>query len=128
LLPGIVYLAQTDDHLVVDVRRRLHYTVEPAGYPFRPSVDALFSSLAAHWPRPGMAVVLTGMSSDGALGLCRLRQAGWYTLAQDEATSVVYSMPRAAVEQGAACEVLPLAYIAPALLAHLWKLTQGQTQ
>ena len=57
---------------------------------------------AEHWPGPGVAVLLTGMGRDGAAGLLALRRAGWLTIAQDEATSVVWGMPRAAVELGAA--------------------------
>lgn len=66
-----------------------------------------------------MAVLLTGMGSDGGAGLLRLRQAGWLTLAQDEATSVVYGMPKAAAELGAACLTLPLDRIGPAAVGHL---------
>jgi two-component system response regulator WspF len=118
LQEGTVYLARTNDHLVVDDQLCLHYTAEPVHCPYRPSVDALFSSLAQHWPEPGVAVLLTGMMTDGAAGMARLCQAGWATIAQDEATCVVYGMPRAAVQQGAAREVLPLSEIAPALIVH----------
>ncbi len=117
--PGEVALACTDDHLLIRPDRRLAYTPEPADHPFRPSVDVLFSSAAACWPRPGVAVLLTGMGSDGAQGLARLRRAGWHTIAQDQASSVVYGMPRAAVEQNAACVVLPLSQIAGALTARV---------
>jgi two-component system response regulator WspF len=119
---GEVLLAGTDDHLVLSSDRHLCYRVEPADYPYRPSVDVFFDSLASFWSRPGVAALLTGMGSDGARGLACLRQAGWYTVAQDEATSVVYGMPRAAVERKAACQVLPLPHIAPAILAQLKSL------
>jgi two-component system response regulator WspF len=114
--PGEVRVAGTDDHLVLGCDRRLAYTPEPVSCPFRPSVDALFGSLAAGWPRPGVAALLTGMGTDGARGLARLRQAGWHTLAQDQATCVVPGMPRAAADLGAACQVLPLGEMAPAIL------------
>jgi two-component system response regulator WspF len=113
--PGEVLLAATDDHLVLRPDRRLAYTPDPADYPYRPSADAFFGSVAAHWPRPGVAALLTGMGSDGARGLAGLRRAGWLTLAQDEASCVVYGMPKAAVECGAACRVLPLAELAAAI-------------
>jgi two-component system, chemotaxis family, response regulator WspF len=113
--PGEVLLAATDDHLALRPDRRLAYTPDPADYPYHPSVDVFFGSLAAHWPRPGVAVLLTGMMSDGAYGLAGLRRAGWLTLVQDEATSVVYGMPKAAVECGAACQVLPLSHLAAAI-------------
>jgi two-component system response regulator WspF len=115
---GQVLLAASNDHLVLRPDRRLAYTAEPAENPYRPSVDILFESVAAHWPRPGVAVLLTGMGRDGAAGLLRLRQAGWFTIAQDEASCVVFGMPRAAVESGAACQVLPLDAIGPSLIAH----------
>jgi chemotaxis response regulator CheB len=115
LRPGEVLLAASDDHLVLRTDRRLAYTADPAEYPYRPSVDVFFHSLASAWPRPGVAVLLTGMGSDGALGLLRLRGLGWHTIAQDQASCVVYGMPRAAAERRAACQVLPLAQIGPVI-------------
>ena len=117
--PGRVYIAGTNDHLVLGPDQAFHYTAEPRDYPFRPSVDAFFGSLASGWPQPGVAVLLTGMGRDGARGLLNLRRSGWRTLVQDEATSVVYGMPRAAVEIGAAAEVLPLGRIAGRIVASL---------
>jgi two-component system, chemotaxis family, response regulator WspF len=117
--PGTVYLAHTNDHMELSARLRLHYNPLPKDEPYRPSVDALFSSLAMHSPRPGVAVLLTGMGTDGAEGLLRLRMLGWHTIAQDESTSVVYGMPRAAVQLGAAVEVLPLPLIGPAIVSGL---------
>jgi two-component system response regulator WspF len=114
--PGAVHLAMSADHLVLRPDRRLGYTVEPAENPFRPSVDVLFASAAAHWPQPGVAVVLTGMGNDGGRGLLALRQGGWFTVAQDQATSVVYGMPRHAAELHAPRQVLPLAEVGPAIL------------
>jgi two-component system response regulator WspF len=113
--PGAVVLAGSEDHLVLRPDRRWAYTPEPAECPYRPSVDVCFHSLAAAWPRPGVAVLLTGMGSDGAQGLLRLRQLGWHTITQDKATSVVYGMPRAAADLGAACQVLPLDKIPEAI-------------
>lgn len=115
--PGTVYLAATNDHLELTARLRLGYTAHPKGSPYRPSVDVLFASVAARSPRLGVGVLLTGMEADGAEGLLRLRQLGWHTIAQDEATCVVYGMPRAAVERKAASEVLPLPRIGPAVAA-----------
>ncbi|AWD20868.1 CheB methylesterase domain-containing protein [Fuscovulum blasticum] len=82
-----------------------------------PSVDALFDSAARFGPRVA-AALLTGMGRDGARGLLALRQAGAHTIAQDAATSVVWGMPRVAVEAGAAAQVLPLRKIGAELLAH----------
>jgi two-component system response regulator WspF len=114
--PGAVLLAGTNDHIVLRPDRRLAYSTDPADYPYRPSVDVFFDSLASVWPRPGVAVLLTGMGSDGARGLLRLRQLGWHTIAQDQASCVVYGMPRAAADLRAACQVLPLAMIPAAVL------------
>jgi chemotaxis response regulator CheB len=119
--PGVALLACSCDHLVLTAEGTLAYTREPADYPYRPSVDALFESLARHWPAPGAAALLTGIGRDGARGLLALKRAGWRTVAQDRATSVVYGMPRAAVELGAAAEVLPLPAVGPFLAAALAK-------
>lgn len=119
LKPGVALLAETEDHLILRQDRRLAYTRDPVDSPFRPSVDVFFHSLAAAWPQPDIAVLLTGMGSDGARGLLRLRQLGWHTISQDQATSVVYGMPRAAAELGAACQILPLDQIPAALLEQL---------
>jgi two-component system response regulator WspF len=121
--PNKVLVAGTSDHLVMDRQRRLNYVAEPRDLAFRPSVDVFFKSIAANWPEPGVAVLLTGMGRDGAEGLLRLRQAGWYTIAQDQATSVVWGMPRAAVEFGAAAAVLPVQQIAAAIVEQTRKRT-----
>ena len=75
-----------------------------------------FESVAANWPKPGVAAILTGMGRDGAAGLLALRRKGWHTLAQDESTSIVWSMPKAAIDAGAACEVLPIERIPAAII------------
>ena len=79
-------------------------------------MDVLFKSIARHWPGKGVGVLLTGMGQDGAEGLRDLCSAGWHTIAQDEATSVVYGMPKVAVQLGAVREVLPVERIGGALL------------
>lgn len=113
--PGTALLAATNDHLVMQADLRLHYTPEPLETPYRPSVDALFESVARHWPDRGTGVLLTGMGSDGAVGLLALKRLGWHTIAQDQETSVIYGMPKAAAELDAAVEILPLSKIARAL-------------
>lgn len=82
----------------------------------RPSVDLLFESIAQAQPRHAVGVLLTGMGSDGADGLLRMKNAGAHTIAQDEASCVVFGMPKAAIERGAAQQVLPLPQIAAAIL------------
>ncbi|MBP3954571.1 chemotaxis-specific protein-glutamate methyltransferase CheB [Gemmata sp. G18] len=116
---GTVYVATSDDHLELSADRHLRYTPVPRNWPYRPSVDVLFTSAATNCSRPGVAVLLTGMGTDGASGLLRLRAAGWHTIAQNEATSVVYGMPKAAVEKRAAVEVLPLPHIGESVVAKI---------
>lgn len=105
--PGKVHLARTESHLVLGPDRRFRYTTEPRDCFFTPSVDAFFHSAVRHWPSTGAAVLLTGMGRDGAEGLLALRRARWLTLAQDQASSSIWGMPRAAVELGAPVHVLP---------------------
>ncbi|GAC1468150.1 MAG: Wsp signal transduction system protein-glutamate methylesterase WspF [Chamaesiphon sp.] len=116
LQAGKVLMAGTNEHLVCRANLTLSYTAEPRDSPYRPSVDTFFKSLAKHWPEKGTAVLLTGMGRDGAEGLSQLRSAGWHTIAQDSETSVVYGMPKAAAELGAAVEILSIQAIAPTLV------------
>jgi len=116
---GTALLAGKNDHLVLTSNLTLSYTKEPVATPFRPSVDVLFKSVAAHWPSMGIAVLLTGMGRDGAEGMKMLHRVGWHTIAQDEATSVVYGMPKAARDLGAASEILPIDRIAKAILRRI---------
>lgn len=105
---GEILVASSRDHLVMGLSRTLRYDEEPKEMAYRPSVDAFFHSLKRNWPTPGVAVLLTGMGHDGAKGLGALKGAGWATLAQDQASSVVWGMPRAAHEAGAAKATLPI--------------------
>ena len=114
-LPGQILLAATNDHVILDEAQRFHYVVEPIEIYYRPSVDVFFQSVAEHWPEPGAAAILTGMGRDGASGLLALRRAGWFTIAQDEATSVIWGMPGAAAKLDAADRVLPVSEIARAI-------------
>jgi two-component system chemotaxis response regulator CheB len=84
----------------------------------RPSVDVLFRSVALCAGKNALGVIMTGMGDDGARGLKEMREAGAYTLAQDEASCVVYGMPKEAVKLGAVERSLPLSAIAQAVLAH----------
>ena len=122
---GNVFLAGSNDHLIFSSDLTLEYTTEPSNIPFRPSADVFFKSVARFWPSKGIGVLLTGMGRDGAEGLAALRQAGWYTIAQDEATSVIYGMPKAAKELEAADDILPIGEVAPAILRFLSK---GKTE
>jgi two-component system, chemotaxis family, response regulator WspF len=116
---GSVWLAGTNDHMILTPQQTLSYVAEPRDYPYRPSVDVFFKSLIkngpAPWPARAAGVLLTGMGRDGAEGLAVLRRAGWYTMAQDQASSVIYGMPKAAAEVGAAMQIVSLEAIASTL-------------
>jgi two-component system response regulator WspF len=116
---GRALIAATNDHLVLGPDRALSYTPNPRRQLYRPSVDVFFESAAKHWPRPSIAVILTGMGRDGAAGMLALRRAGWTTIAQDEKSSVVYGMPKAAADNDAAAEILPVERIGKAIADHL---------
>jgi chemotaxis response regulator CheB len=112
---GTVLLAGTNDHLTLLRGGRLGYTPEPTGYAYRPSVDVLLHSICRLWELPAAGVLLTGMGSDGAAGLKAMRDKGFHTIAQDEASCSVYGMPKAAAKLGAAVDILPLDRIAARL-------------
>ncbi len=103
---GVVLVACTNDHLCLQSNQTLNYVREPVDYPYRPSIDVFFKSVAHYWATQGTAVLLTGMGRDGAEGLRSLRDLGWHTIAQDQESCAVYGMPRAAAELNAAVEVL----------------------
>ena len=94
----------------------------------RPSIDVLFDSAAKHAGKNAIGVILTGMGRDGAEGLLRMHQAGAFTLAQDEASCVVFGMPREAIALGAASEVVPLAEMSQRVITHLRSLGERTTR
>jgi two-component system, chemotaxis family, response regulator WspF len=114
---GHVLIAATADHLVLKSSDRLGYTEEPRELVYRPSVDVFFQSVRRRWRASAVGVLLSGMGRDGAIGLKALRDHGCHTIAQDEASSAVYGMPKAAAAISAAVEVLPMSHIAPRLIA-----------
>lgn len=113
---GVVLLAATNDHLTFKAPGRLGYTAKPVDYPYRPSVDVFFQSACRFWPGTVVGVLLTGMGRDGALGLKALRNKGHYTMAQDQASSAVYGMPKAAATLDAAVDIVALEQMAPKLV------------
>jgi two-component system response regulator WspF len=117
LVPGTVMIAGTNDHLVLKSPDRLGYVAEPSNYAYRPSIDVFFRSVVALWRGDVVGVLLTGMGADGAKGLSLLRAGGHHTIAQDQASSAVYGMPKAAATANAAVEILPLRRIALRLSA-----------
>ena len=112
---GTFHVACTSDHLVLTSAGVFQYVREPVDHVYRPSVDVFFDSLLKARVRPGVALLLTGMGRDGAAGMKALRHSGWKTIAQDQATSVVWGMPGAAVQMQAADRVLPVDQIGPAI-------------
>ncbi len=122
VMRGHAYVAPGDRHLLL-ARDGARYVCRLSDGPpvnrHKPSVDVLFRSVAQSAGGNAIGVILTGMGDDGARGLLEMREAGAPTIAQDEASSVVWGMPGAAVKHGAADEVLALAAIAPAILERL---------
>jgi two-component system chemotaxis response regulator CheB len=116
LAAGRVVMAPAGRHLTVR-DGRCHLTVDAERHSCRPSVDVLFESIARQCGSSAIGCLLTGMGRDGAEGLLKLREAGALTIAQDEATSVIYGMPREAALLGAAIQILRLDEIAPRLIS-----------
>lgn len=117
--PGLALIAPGNRHLRVR-RSGAHYVAhltddEPVSR-HRPSVDVLFRSVARAAGPNAIGVIMTGMGSDGADGLLEMRAAGAHTIAQDERTSVIFGMPKEAIDRGAAVQVLPLEAMGPAVL------------
>jgi two-component system response regulator WspF len=114
---GAALLAGTNQHIRLLKNGHLAYTAEPSDYSiYRPSIDLFFESVAKHWTGEAVGVLLTGMGRDGAKGLKQMRERGFLTIAQDQQSSAVYGMPKAAAGLGAAVEIRPLREIAPRLL------------
>ena len=122
VLPGYAYIAPGGFHLSLG-RSGANYVAqldqEPPVNRHRPSIDVLFDSAARHAGKNAIGMILTGMGKDGAEGLLRMKRAGAHTLAQDEASCVVFGMPKEAIAIGAADEVAPLGEMARRVLAHL---------
>ncbi len=119
ILPGTAYIAPGDKHLEI-VKKGVIYLVQLNDGPIvsghKPAVDVMFESLAKAVGINAVAAVLTGMGKDGANGLLSLFQLGAITIAQDEESSIVYGMPRAAVEIGATKQIIPLEKMSQALI------------
>jgi two-component system chemotaxis response regulator CheB len=122
LMPGVIYLAPGDRHLTVappiraggHMRARL--SLEPSHTLFRPSVDVLMTSVARMYGSGAIGVLMTGMGRDGAAGMKAIKLAGGHTIAESEETAVIFGMPAAAIEAGAAVEVVPC-YDIPSAIA-----------
>ncbi len=122
VLPGYAYIAPGGFHMSLarsGANYVAHLDQEPPVNRHRPSIDVLFDSAAKHAGKNAIGMILTGMGKDGAEGLLRMRKAGAHTLAQDEASCVVFGMPREAIAIGAADEVAPLGEMCRRVLNHL---------
>lgn len=125
VLPGHVLIAPGNYHMTL-VRSGARYTVrinqDPPMNRHRPSVDVMFASVAQYAGANAVGVILTGMGGDGAKGMFTMKQAGAFTIAQDEASCVVFGMPKEAIKLGGVDKILPLAEIPAAIVAYVSKL------
>ncbi|SDZ68007.1 response regulator receiver modulated CheB methylesterase [Variovorax sp. YR266] len=122
VLPGYAYIAPGGFHLSLarsGANYVAHLDQEPPVNRHRPSIDVLFDSAAKHAGKNAIGIILTGMGRDGAEGLLRMKRAGAHTLAQDEASCVVFGMPREAIALGAVDDVSPLSEVSRRVMAHL---------
>ena len=122
VLPGHAYIAPGGHHLSVERSGANYIARVKVGEPVNrhmPSVEVLFESAARVVGPNALGIMLTGMGADGARAMRAMRDAGSYNVCQDEASCVVFGMPREAIAHGAAHEVLPLTQIAPRLIEHL---------
>ena len=113
---GVVLVAPEDHHMMATEMDTVSLNRSLPINGHRPSAEVLFDSLARNYGKRGAGVILTGMGSDGAEGLKSLRLCGGHTIAQDEQTSIIFGMPRAAIELDAADIVLPLDVIGPQIM------------
>ena len=122
VLPGHALIAPGNYHMTL-VRSGARYSVrinqdDPVNR-HRPSVDVMFDSVAQFAGGNAVGVILTGMGGDGSRGLLRMKEAGAHTIAQDEASCVVFGMPKEAIKLGAAERILPLQDVASGILTHV---------
>lgn len=128
LRPGTAYLAPGHSHLLIRRQGGTYVADLDRSEPrnrHRPSVDVLFESVAAHAGKDATGIILTGMGKDGAQGLLKMRNAGAWTIGQDQDSCVVYGMPREAVQVGAVAEVASLTQVPLRLMERLRKLERG---
>ena len=122
VLPGHALVAPGNCHMTL-VRSGARYTVrinqDPPVNRHRPSVDVTFASVARYAGANAVGIILTGMGGDGAKEMLAMKQAGAFTIAQDEASCVVFGMPKEAIKLGGVDKILPLGDIASAVLAHV---------
>jgi two-component system chemotaxis response regulator CheB len=113
--PGTVYIAPDDQHMQVDRLNRIALNPAPPIGGHRPAVTTLFQSVAQSYGPAAMAAILTGMGADGAIGMKTLGEVGAITIAQDEASCIVFGMPKEAIALGCIQHIVPLDRIAQTL-------------
>ncbi|MBD3561991.1 chemotaxis-specific protein-glutamate methyltransferase CheB [Planktothrix sp. FACHB-1355] len=123
--PGTVYFPPERRHLELNSQGKFVYSASPPQSGHRPSVTVTFKSVAHFYGRSAVGVLLTGMGSDGADGMLAISQAGGMTIAQNEASCVVFGMPKEAIALGGAQHILPIGEIAPFLLNRVGGLGLG---
>jgi len=116
---GHVYMAGTNDHLIINKNGCFEYIHEPIDYPYRPSVDVFFESAVSSWPNKLIGVILTGMGRDGANGLLSFYNRGMLTIAQTQQSCAVYGMPKAACELNAVSIELDIDDIAGKIIQNI---------
>ncbi len=125
---GVIYISPSERHFSVTPSGHIALLARGPSDVFRPSCDVLLRAVAQVFGRQAIGIILTGMSSDGAKGIAHIREMGGVTLAQDEATSVVFGMNRVAIEAGDVQQILPLHDIAPAMAGLAVALPQSTKQ
>lgn len=118
VLSGVAYVAPGNYHMEVDARKMIRLNQNPPVEHVRPSATVTMLSAARVYGKNTIGVVLTGMGKDGAAGMAEIKSKGGRTLVQDETTSVIFSMPKAVIQAGAADRILPLDEIAGAITAY----------
>lgn len=113
---GTVLLPDTDNHITMTASTSLSYSKAPTENFYHPSADVFFNSAAKSWYGKIIGVLLTGMGKDGAQGLLAIKERGWHTIVQDQESSIVFGMPKAAIQLNAATEILPLKNIGARIL------------
>jgi two-component system chemotaxis response regulator CheB len=117
--PGVVYICPAGRHTVIQDGGKIALNDSPPIDCFRPSGDLMLSSMSRIYGPGALGVILTGMGRDGAVGIKAIKEAGGRTIAQDEGTSLIFGMPRAAIELGVVDKVAPLESISAEILGGL---------
>jgi len=115
VMAGTVYVSPSEANLAVTPSRCIALVPRLSGEIYHPTCDVLLASVAAVYGRQGIGIILTGMGRDGAAGMEKIRQAGGATLAQDEASSVVFGMNKIAIDRGGVQQILPVGEIPQAM-------------